>query len=317
MSRGLAAAMHLADGAVPVAVAARDGERARAFAAETAVPSAYGGYDALLADSDIDAVYVGLHNSAHLPITLAALAAGKHVLCDKPLGLTAAEVDQMAAAASAAGKLVVEASMYHWQPRVRLARQLIAEGAIGAVRHVAAGFATVSGWDGTYRGDPALGGGAAYDLGCYPVSAAVWAFGSAPESVAATADVGSSGTDVRVDAILDFDGGEAEVHASFTGPQHQWLVVSGERGEIELPDQSFSAVGPGFELLLSQGRDTKAIPVPDVNHYTLMVEDVSAAIRDGRPALLSLAESRRTAATLDAIFSSLRSDGAAIEVAGA
>ena len=286
------------------AVGARDVERARALGPVRA----YGSYDEVLADDEVEAVYVALHNDAHLPWTLAALAAGKHVLCEKPLGLTAAEVDEMAAAAG--DRLVVEASWYRWHPRVRLAQARLAE--IGPVRHVAAGFTFAGDLAGNYRLEPRRGGGALYDVGCYAVSACLWAVGRGlPQDVVARSELGPTGVDLETRAVLAWDGAEAEVHAGIAADRGQWLVITGDRGELELrgPGTFTAWKEDATELWVSDGTSTERLPVPPVDAYALMVEEVSSAVRGGPGWVLPLAESRATAAVLDAAFASAARGG--------
>jgi predicted dehydrogenase len=302
----LAPAVAAAPGAVLHAAGARDVERARALGPRRAC----GSYEEVLADDDVEAVYISLANDAHLPWTLKALEAGKHVLCEKPLGLTAAEVDEMAAAAG--DRLVVEASWYRWHPRVRLAQARLAD--IGTVRHVAAGFTFAGDLDGNYRLEPGRGGGALYDVGCYAVSACLWAVGRGlPQDVVARSTLGPTGVDLDTRAVLAWDGGdvEGEVHAAIDRDAGQWLVITGERGELELRGrEAFTAWrDEATELWVSDGTSTERVPVPAVDAYAVMVEEVSSAVRGGPGWVLPLAESRQTAAVLDAAFASAAHDG--------
>ena len=305
---GLAPAVHAADGAVLQHAAARDLSRAAALGPVTAGTS----YDAVLADPDVDAVYVALSNEAHLPWTLAALAAGKDVLCEKPLGLTADEVDTVAAAAERAGRTVVEASWYRWHPRVRLAQQHLA--GIGPVEHVTAGFTFGGVPDGNYRLDPARGGGALYDVGCYAVSACLWAVGRGlPHEVAAQVRSGPTGVDLDARAVLDWPGGvTAEVHVGIDAGEGQWLVITGARGEIELRDAPYTSWRDPCELWVSDGSSTERLEVGAVDAYRLMVEQVSSVLSGGPGWVLPLEESRQTAAVLDAVRASGAADGAAV-----
>jgi xylose dehydrogenase (NAD/NADP) len=268
----------------------------------------YDDYAALLADPDVDAVYVSLTNEAHAPWSIAALSAGKHVLCEKPLALTAAEVDAMAAAASAAGRVLVEASWYRWHPRVRLAASLVRDGAIGRVRHVSAGFTFDGRLDGNYRLDPSRGGGALYDVGCYAVSAALWAFGGAPVcDVAARQQVGPTGVDLAAEAVLSFEAGDAEIRVGISEPPKQWLIITGDRGEIELPGAAYTSwVDDETVIVVSDGAGTQRIPVPATDAYRVMVEEMSSVIAGGPGWLLPVPESRATAAVLDACFTAAR-----------
>jgi D-xylose 1-dehydrogenase (NADP+, D-xylono-1,5-lactone-forming) len=274
----------------------------------------YDDYAALLADPDVDAVYISLTNEAHAPWSIAALSAGKHVLCEKPLAMTAGDVDAMVSAAAAAGRVLVEASWYRWHPRVRLAAELVRHGAIGDVRHVAAGFTFHGRLDGNYRLESARGGGALYDVGCYAVSAALWAFGGAPvREVAARQRVGPTGVDLATEAVLSFEAGDAEIRVGISEPPRQWLVISGDRGEIELPASSYTSwKDDETVLLVSDGAGTRRLPVPAVDAYQLMVEEVSSVVAGGAGWTLPLTESRATAAVLDACFASARAGGTAV-----
>jgi D-xylose 1-dehydrogenase (NADP+, D-xylono-1,5-lactone-forming) len=315
MARVLARAVHAADGAALEAAAARDAGRAAALGAGRAVDD----YASVVDDPDVDAVYVALANDAHLPWTLAALRAGKDVLCEKPLGLTAAEVDEMSAVARATGRRVVEASWYRWHPRIGAARERLPE--IGPVRHVAAGFTTTADFTGNYRLDAARGGGALYDIGCYAVSACLWAVGrGAPADVVARWELAPSEVDLDARLILswpatgDAPEAEAEVHVGFTADRGQWLVVRGDTGEVELPGKAFTSRDEPTELWVWDGTGTERAPVPPADPYRLMVEQVSSALRGGDGWLLPLPESRQTAAVLDAARASAAADGAPVLV---
>ena len=302
----LAPAVHDADGAVLHAAGARDLERAQALLPQRA----YEGYEAVLDDPEVDAVYLSLTNEQHLPWTLAALRAGKHVLCEKPLALTAAEVDEMAAAAQAADRRLVEASWYRWHPRVRLAQERLA--AIGDVRHVAAGFRFDHPKDAGYRLEPARGGGALYDVGCYAVSACLWAVGRGlPDEVAARTELGPTGVDVDTRLILSWDDGvAAEAHAGMAGPESQWLVITGDKGELELRDRPYTAwKDTDTELWVSDGSGTERLAVAATDAYRGMVQEVSSVLRGGPGWVLPLEESRHTAVVLDAARRSAAAGG--------
>jgi xylose dehydrogenase (NAD/NADP) len=298
IARGaLAPAVHAAEGASLQAVAARDPQRAAALGPVTVHPS----YQALVDDPDVDAVYISLSNEMHLPWTLRAIEAGKHVLCEKPLCLTADEVDQIAAAA---GDLtVVEASWYRWHPRTRLAQSYLE--ALGRVQHVSAGFGFDGGdlLTGNYRLEPARGGGAAYDVGHYAVSAVLWAIGRGlPSDVSVRVTRSPSGVDLKTEALLDWDGTSAEVNVAIGDALGEWLVVTGEHGELELRNKPFTAwKTDDTELWVSDGTGTERIAVPAVDAYQVMVEEVSSVIAGGPGWVLPLAESRLTAAALDLI----------------
>ena len=315
----LAPAVHAAEGAVLLAAAARDEARAAALGPGRA----YGSYEALLADEDVEAVYIALSNDLHLPWTLAALQAGKHVLCEKPLGLSADQVDTVVEAARAADRQVVEASWYRWHPRVRLAQARLAE--VGAVQHVAAGFLFDAALDGNYRLEPGRGGGALYDVGCYAVSACLWAVGRGlPADVVAQSRTGPTGVDLESRAVLRWAAGDrpdapevdAEVHVGISGGGNgQWLVITGEHGELELREDSYTAwKDDATELWVSDGTGTERVPVAATDAYRLMVEETSSVLRGGPGWVLPLEESRQTAAVLDAAFASAAQGGAPLPV---
>ena len=292
-----------ADGAALHAVASRDAGRTREVCGAFGAPVAHPTYQSLLADDDVDAVYVALANDAHAPYAIDALDAGKHVLCEKPLALSVAEVDAMAAAAAANDRLLVEASWYRWHPRVRVAEELVRSvGAVGTVRYVSAGFTFAGVAEGNYRLDPAKGGGALYDVGCYALSAVLWAFGTRPHTVSAKADIGPTGVDLSTSVSLKFPTGDGDVRASIAEEPRQWLVVVGDRGELELRGHPFTAWdGEETELWTSTGTTQRFAPA---NAYRLMVENVSA-VAEGRDGwVLPLAESRLVAEVTDAAFES-------------
>jgi predicted dehydrogenase len=304
ISRTQSLVLPAAEGAEMFAVAARDLERAR----ELKAPRSFGSYQELIDDPDVDAVYVGLPNDAHLPWTVAALRAGKTVLCEKPLGLSADEVAEMAAVAQEAGQLLVEASWYRWHPRVQLAQSLLRAGEIGAVTQVSAGFSFPGVPADNFRLQPHKGGGALYDIGCYALSGVLLAMGDGlPEEVVARADVSDSGVDLTTDVLATWaSGATAEVHVSMAEDMRQWLVVRGERGEIELPEQPYTASWTlPVQLLISDGTGTERRDVEPADPYKLMFEQVSAATR-GEPAwVLPLSDSWETAAFVDAALASL------------
>jgi len=297
----LAPAVHSADGAELVAAGARDIARANALGPRG---TAYDSYDEVLADPRVEAVYIALANDDHLPWAERALAVGKHVLCEKPLGLTAAEVRSMAAAAGTADRLLVEASWNRWHPRTRRAEALLRSGAIGTVRRVEAGF-TFAGVPGdNYRLDPARGGGALYDVGCYATAAALWATGFTPlQAAGATRRLSATGVDLTTEAVLSFGSAEAFVHCSIDEDGGQWLRVEGDRGTLALDgNAAFTSWLSPSTLTVSIGSETRVEHFAPVDPYRVMVERVSAAIRDVPGAwVLPLDESVRVAEALDLI----------------
>ncbi|MGH3821276.1 MAG: Gfo/Idh/MocA family protein [Pseudonocardiaceae bacterium] len=278
----MARAVRAAPSATLYAVASRDADRARALEPEGVV---YTVYEHLIADPDVDAVYVALANDAHAEWTLAALAAGKTVLCEKPLGLNHAQARLMLAA----GGLVAEALFYRWHPRIRLAERLVAEGAIGEVTDISSGF--VFEWTGrpdNHRMHSTRGGGALYDVGCYPISAALWAFGGAlPCDVGVQVVRGETGVDMAVEMLLAWPGGgTARLECGFTTAHREWLTVRGTEGRLVVPELPFTASGGPTEICLERaGQAAEVRVVPPVDPYQEMAEAFSAAVV-GRPSWL-------------------------------
>jgi predicted dehydrogenase len=298
----LAPAVHAAEGADLVAVAARD--PARAAALEPA--RAYDDYAAVCDDPEVDVVYVALANDAHLPWTLRALTAGKHVLCEKPLGLTADEVERMAAVAADADRLLVEAAWNRWHPRNRRAEQLVADGFLGdAERSVDAVFTFPGVADDNYRLDPAMGGGALYDVGCYAVMGASWLLGAAGEPLAVDeveVDRADTGVDATTTATLRAAHGVASVRVSFVEPERQVLAASAGDRAVELESPAYASLRAPSRLRLVDGGHETVEEFAAVDPYRLMVEAIGARVHgDGTAYVVPLAESRAVAATLDAI----------------
>jgi len=274
-----------------VAIASRDEVRATESADVLGIPRAHGSYEALLADPDVDAVYIPLPNHLHAEWTIAAARAGKHVLCEKPLALTAAEAGTMISACADAGVLLMEAFMYRLHPSWVAVRELVAAGRIGELR-------TVQSWFSYFNDDPAnirnileTGGGALYDIGCYNVNLSRMLFGAEPTRVQASIErdpVG--GTDVLTSAILGFpSGGVAAFTCATRTETDQRVHVYGTEGRIsvgipfnippDLPTHVFVTAGgdppvaPATETLTFEPRD----------QYTVQAEAFAAAILDGAP----------------------------------
>lgn len=301
-SRALGPAVHAADGAVLQVVGARDPGRAAAL---EPVRTA-GSYAEVCAADDVDAVYVALPNDAHLPWVLSALAAGKAVLCEKPLGRDAADVRQMAEAAARAGRPLVEAAWTRWHPRTQRVEQLLA-GAPGP-REVRSWFTFPGVPAGNYRLQVARGGGALLDVGCYATAAALAALGPGEVTVArAEQHLGPTDVDLTTTAALSSPAGAARVMASFERPEAQGWVTHAPGLTVEVPHPAFTSWRePAVLRVVEEGvpREEEFAPC---DAYRLMVEAVSAHVAgaaglDGaQPWVLPLSVSAAVAAVLDAI----------------
>ena len=303
INRRIIPAMRLARRSELVAVASRERARAEHYAAEWSIPRAVAGYQALLDDPGIDAIYIPLPNTDHVPWTLAAISAGKHVLCEKPLALDPVDVDRIADAAAAARVIVEEGFMYRHEPLTRRVIDLLNDGAVGSVRAVISGFTFALESPLNIRLDPALGGGALWDVGSYPVTYAQLIAGHEPKSVAGTALWHASGVDEDFMGVLRFDpeGMTANIYAGFRAAYRTWLQVIGSDGRLTVPNP----FRPGQLETLELERDGFSERIEVVGSSQIFVreiEDFEASVLDGAPQIVSLAESRRTAATLSALY---------------
>ncbi|MER6913598.1 Gfo/Idh/MocA family oxidoreductase [Streptomyces sp. NPDC000594] len=287
------------DGAALRAAAARDRRRAATLGAESATTD----YAALIGDASVDVVYIALHNSAHAFWAVRALEAGKHVLCEKPLGLSAHEVRAMARTAAASGGLLVEAAWNRWHPRTRDLAHLLEQGVIGGIRHVEAVFDGADPGPRDYRRDAALGGGALLDVGCYAAGAILAAYGWATPTVTGVRrDTWPGGSaDVRTHAELRFGQGTAALLASLTGTGREALVITGTDGALRL-DHPFTAGREPAGLRVETPRGTEVRRYPPVDPYALMAAEMTRAVVGDRSAfLVPLDQSLAVAGTLDAI----------------
>lgn len=266
------------------------GTRSPAAAEKTArrfkIPRVYDGYEALLADKTIDAVYLPLPNHLHLPWTLNALAADKHVLCEKPLALNAAEAEKMADAAKDADRLLMEALMYRFHPRSREIKRRVAGGGIGVPRMVRAAFCfhidrKIFESADNIRLKPETGGGALLDTGCYCVSVARWYLDAEPTAVQAQAIYHPGGVDCHLVGNINFgDNALATIEASFVSTLQQTYTVVGSEAAIELPHDAFIPWEKDASYVVrKQSEDTGTThTVAGADEYRLMVEHFAGAV---------------------------------------
>lgn len=301
-----------------VAVASRDASRARQYASEHGIPRSFGDYESLLASPDVDAVYIPLPNHLHKEWTIKAAEAGKHVLCEKPLGLDAAQAEEMVAACHAAGVTLAEAFQWRHHPHAERTRELLRDGAIGDLRLIEAGFTFPLGRDGDVRWDPAKGGGALYDVGCYPVALARYVTGGEPLSVTAQATWGQTGVDDLLVATLEFPGGVfAKLHGGFNLPLDRYFRLVGTEGSL-LVDYAYNAKANRPNIIRQYGPDWElqsTIELAPVDSYTLMIDDLSARLLAGRAPLFPAKDAIGNMRAIDALYQAART-GQTIRVAG-
>jgi xylose dehydrogenase (NAD/NADP) len=313
INRAVLAGARESDRVDVIAVASRDEARAEAYARENGIERAYGSYDALLEDPDVEAVYVSLPNSLHVEWTLRALAAGKHVLCEKPFSRHAAEVERAFDVAEQTGLVLSEGFMWLHHPQAGKLTELVAQGAIGRLRLVRAAFsfqlAAVHGAEDA-RFDPALDGGSLMDVGCYCVSS-IRLLAGEPERVYAEQVVGSSGVDVCVAATLRFPGDVvAHFDCGFVLPFRDELEVVGDEASLFV-DDPWHIGSAGIDL--RRGAEVERIPVEPASSYRLELENVSDAIRGEAPLLLGRDDALGQARVIESLYRSAEA-GAPVEV---
>jgi xylose dehydrogenase (NAD/NADP) len=287
-------------------VASRTIDRGQAYAAEWKIPRVAGSYDALLADPDIDVVYISLPNSLHVEWTVRALEAGKHVLCEKPLALTVEDVDRVEAAATRAGRTAAEAFMYRHHPLTHAAGIVVQSGRLGPIHGFKGAFTFPLIREGDVRLVPALGGGSLWDVGCYPVSYTCFLAGAAPADVFGWQRLSPSGVDLEFTGMMRFaDGSVAQFDSGFTGPFRTEMEIVGRDAvlRIERPFRTDER----SRMLLTVGDEIVSLPFDAEAPFAGEIGDMEAVALDGRPPRIPLSESRRTVQTIRALYDSAAS----------
>jgi predicted dehydrogenase len=288
-----------------IAVASRDRARAEAYARETGIAGAYGSYEELLRDPQIDAVYLPLPNHEHAAWTIRAAEAGKHVLCEKPVTRTAEELAGVIDAERRTGVKIGEGFMIAVHPQWQIVRELLGTGRIGRVRAIQSAITYLLEDAGDIRLRPETAGGAFLDVGCYPVFANRMLLGREPKRVFAFSENGSgSRVETMATAILDFDGVQSSFVCGFRGTRFQRMQIIGEQGRIEV-DVPF---GPSPErpalVRLDTSQDhtgqAEVFEAPLCNQYALEFDAFSRAILDGSEVPVSLENSLGNMRVLDA-----------------
>jgi D-xylose 1-dehydrogenase (NADP+, D-xylono-1,5-lactone-forming) len=291
-----------------VAVASRAADRARAFADELGIPRAYASYEQLLADPEIEAVYIPLPNSMHREWTIKAAEAGKHILCEKPLALNAAECAEMDAAARANGVLLLEAFMYRFHPQTKRVIELIRQGAIGEPRLIHAAFTFRLTNPANIRLQAELGGGSLMDVGCYCANVSRTLFGAEPIEVQAFASWSAGGVDEQLIGNLRFVGGYAQFDSALTLARRETYQVVGTEGVIEVP----VAFLPGHSDTIIHIRDAAGArdeTIAGVDEYQLMAEHFADCVRGQATLRYPATEAAANMRTIAALYRSARNGG--------
>jgi D-xylose 1-dehydrogenase (NADP+, D-xylono-1,5-lactone-forming) len=300
-----------------LAVASRDKAKGEAFAKRNNIPKVYSSYEELLADPEIDAVYIPLPNGLHGEWSIKAAQAGKHILCEKPLASNAAEAEAMAAAAKEANVLLAEAFMYRFNPQIQKVKQMIADGAIGKVNMVNASFSFAMDGDTDIRLDKSLAGGSLMDVGCYCIDSTRYLLGEEPLEVKAFADIGAkSGVDETMVGLMRFPSGAlAHFDCGFRTFFTQTFELRGTDGRIYLerayvplrPDASADVIIRYWKGQVgSEGSSYEVIKVEKPDQYVLMVEDFADSILNNRPMKFPIEDSIAQMRAIDMLYASLK-----------
>jgi xylose dehydrogenase (NAD/NADP) len=293
-------------------VASRTLDRAREYAAEWQIPRVLGSYEELMADPAIDVIYNPLPNHLHAEWTVKALEAGKHVLCEKPLALTAEDVDRIADACRRTGKIAAEAFMYRHHPLTGAVLAVVASGRLGAIKSCRGAFTFALTRPNDVRFDPAMGGGSLWDVGCYPVSYANLIAGAAPVEVTGWQRLSEGGIDMEFFGMMRYAGGAvAQFDSGFAGPFRAEMEVVGTGGVLRI-HRPFKADEQSGLTLTSSGDEVDAIAFARDTAYSGEVADIEAAALDGAAPRVTLDESRRTVRTILALYESARTGRAVI-----
>ena len=293
-----------------VAIASRDASKAQQAARALSIPRAYGSYDDLLQDPDVDAVYIPLPNHLHVPWSARAAEAGKHVLCEKPIALTADEARSLLEVRDRRGVRIQEAFMVRSHPQWRRARAIVRAGELGDVRAMSGFFSYHNIDPANVRNHADWGGGGLLDIGCYLVNTARFIFGTEPVRVAGTLELDPQfGVDRLASMILDFDGRQAVGICSTQLQYYQRVQIVGTRGRIEIeipfnapPDRACRLLVDRTGELSGSGVETVELEIG--NQFTIQAEEFAAAILEGRPQPVPLEDAVANMAALDAIFRS-------------
>jgi predicted dehydrogenase len=298
-----------------VAIASRDEARARAAAREHALERGHGSYDALLADDEVDVVYNALPNHLHVPWSIRACNAGKHVLCEKPIALNAAEARELRAARDANGVLVGEAFMVRVHPQWQAARGAVHDGRVGKLRAVSCHFSYALRDADDIRNQVEWGGGGLLDIGCYAVHIARWLFHGEPRRVVALIERDpASGTDRLASALLDFAAGQATFTCGTQLVPFQRVQLLGTAGRIEVEIPFNAPPDHACRVFIDDGSDAHGggitvLELPAADQYALQADAFSRAVRGQGAVPVPLEDGIANMAVLDALLRSAATGG--------
>jgi predicted dehydrogenase len=302
-----------------VAIASRDAATAARVAAELQIPRSHGSYEALLADPEVDAVYIPLPNHMHLEWTIAAARAGKHILCEKPIALTAADAERMAEAADAAGVHLMEAFMYRHHPSWVAVRELVASGRIGRLQAIQTWFGFYNDDASNIRNIREFGGGALYDVGCYCINLSRMLFDGEPTRVeAAIVRDDGDGVDILTTGLLEFENGIASFGCSIRTETDQRVHLYGSDGRISIGIPFNIPPDRPTQVFVTQGGDPPVAPAVDTltfetkDPYAAEAEAFATAILDGLPTPVPPADAVANMRVIERVFAAAEAGVAAL-----
>jgi D-xylose 1-dehydrogenase (NADP+, D-xylono-1,5-lactone-forming) len=287
------------------AVASRTRESADNYARDWKIPQAYGSYEELLADPEIDVIYNSLPNHLHAEWTIKAMQAGKHVLCEKPLALRVEDVDAIQAAAQRHGRVVQEAFMYRHHPQTLRVLELVRSGALGTLKLIRGSFSYILSRESDVRNQPDLGGGSIWDVGCYPISFARTLVGEEPLEVFGWQVIGPTGIDETFVGQMKFANNiHMQFDCSFVTHFNNYMEIVGDQGILDIPQPAKPRTEEN--IYLTRDDQTETIEFKSDMLYLYEVEDMADAILLGRAPLISLEDSRGNIKTILAFIESAR-----------
>jgi predicted dehydrogenase len=293
------------------AIASRTLATAQAAAQSLGIPKAYGAYEELLADPDVDAIYNPMPNHLHVPWSIKALEAGKHVLCEKPIGLSSAEAQQLADAAAAHPQLkVMEAFMYRHHPQWRRAKQIVAEGGIGELRTIHSFFSYYNDDPANIRNMADIGGGGLMDIGCYNISLSRFIFAAEPDRVLGIVERDPKfGTDRLVSGILDFGRGTATFTCSTQLSSYQRVNIYGTSGRVEIEIPFNAPPDRPTRLWHQRGSEIEEIVFDTCDQYTIQGDLFAQAVLDDTPVPTPIADAVANMQVIEAVVESGKKGG--------
>ena len=291
-----------------LAIASRNVDAARQAATQLGIPKAYGSYEELLNDAEIEAIYNPLPNHLHVPWSIKAIEAGKHVLCEKPIALNAAEAQKLVQVANAHPQLkVMEAFMYRHHPQWQKARELANSGQIGTIRTIHSFFSYFNDNPNDVRNQAEIGGGGLLDIGCYCVSLSRFVFNSEPVRVCAIAEHDPDfKTDRLASGILDFGGGTATFTCGTQLAPHQEAIIFGTKGRIAVEIPFVPPIDQPARIWFQHGNTLDEISIEVCNQYTIQGDLFSQAIINDTPVPTPITDALANMKVIDSLFESAR-----------